>query len=45
MIEGLTQALHLSKKQLKISVNIHTQKEVKDFFGGAGNSYMSQRRV
>lgn len=42
---GLTQASHLSKKQLTISMKIHTQKEVKDFFSGAGNSYMSQRGV
>lgn len=42
---GLTQAFHLSKKQLTISMKIHTQKQVEDFFGGAGNSYMSQRRV
>jgi len=44
VIEGLTQALHLSKKQLTISVKIHTQKEVKDFSGGAGSSSVSQRR-
>lgn len=45
MIEGLIQALHLSKKQSTIPAKIHTEKEIKYFFDGAGNSYMSEGRV
>lgn len=35
MIEGLTQALHLSEKQLTIPAKIHTEKKMKYFFDGA----------
>lgn len=43
-MKGLTQAFHLSKKQLKIPMKIHTKKkEKKEIFGGKGN--MSQRRL